>query len=209
MNFQQITKYLDYVRGSRNTSRDKSRGVARPIEKLHYGFTLDAVTLDPVVKATLLQQVNFTMPAAFSILKVEQGSEIVARPAVMCIRYREGSTVYRYRLPSYADPSTNALADAALPFTESVQAPVYAGQIIKPNFCVEYWGFYTGSGVLNSRCASWRYTTSLIVNPTTPDQVSPIIYTTGTVVDRSALVVTLAPEPIPTTYNTAEQWLTN
>lgn len=209
MSFSQITKYLDYIRGSRNTSRDKSRGKARSIKKLNYVFTLDAVTLDPVVKATLLQQVNFIMPAEFSIIKIEQGTEIIARPAVMCIRYRVGSTVYRYRLPSYADPSNNAIADAALPFTESVQAPVYAGQTIQPNFCIEYWGFYTGSGVLNSRCASWQYTTSLLVNPSTPEQTSPIIYTTGTVVDRSALVVTLTDEPIPTTYNTAEQWLNN
>lgn len=204
MNWPQVIKYLDYVRGSVNTSRAKSRGVARKIEKLHYAFTLSSVALSSTLRATERYQVNYTMPADFRIIKLEQGSESTTRACIRCIRYRIGTTVYRYRLPISDDPSTDQIADDLLPFRSIVSADKYAGELIKANFCIEYWGFLNGL----SNNASWTFTTNLLLNPVMPDDISPSIYTSGTGVDRATLAVAL-PETIPTTYDTAGQWLSN
>lgn len=209
MNWPQVTKYLDYVRGSRDTSRAKSRGVARKIGKLNYAFTADNVVFPAltIIPGMYVHQVNYTMPANFNIINATIGSELSGKRCIMCIRYRENGVVYRYRLPRYNhfsdDISGSNVDNTAL--NAFVKADKYTNQLIKANFCIEYWGVNLNE---QSNNPSWTFITSLVRNPLTPDEVGPIIYTTGTAVTRDSIKSTF-PEALPTTYPASSQWLNN
>lgn len=209
MNWSQVTKYLDYVRGSVNTSRAKSRGVAREIKKLNYAFTIANVVFPAmtIIPKMFVHQVNYTMPGDFIIIGAEMGSELSGKRCVMCIRYREDGVVYRYRLPRY-DNFSDDLAGTGLDnayLNAYVKADKYTNQLIKANFCIEYWGVDEDE---QSDNPSWVYTTSLIRNPLSADEIGPVIYTSGTAVTRDSIANNF-PEALPTPYPAASQWLNN
>jgi hypothetical protein len=56
-----------------------------------------------------------------------------------CIKYRVGSTVYRYRL-----------WETDLDAASGIIAPLYSGELIRANFCIEIWGLLPRSYILGN-----------------------------------------------------------
>ena len=82
----------------------------------------------------LVVQFNFSAPKNFCI------STLPTRPLntnyILCIKYRVGSVVYRYKLWDHDDGN--------------VQYPAYSNQLIRANFCLEIWSVSSSTEVSNS-----------------------------------------------------------
>lgn len=215
--FPQIVKYLDINKAGKATTdaqggalkdRTKLISKSRAIKKLNYTFNIANATGSNPGFGRIVAQYNFTAPKAFSILHVlsdRVGAHTPIEAAVMCVRYRIGETVYRYMLPiSSILPYNDLFIDNT--FTFPVQASLYNNQVIKANFCIEFWCL--GVGFVNWNMGNLTIVSSLLINPVSADQkyyypVSPLVS-----MNRANLVVAF-PEALPTVYDANSAWLTN
>jgi hypothetical protein len=172
---------------------------------------LDWSTVRPAVRAD--RTFGYVLVPAFAIgpLEWKGSSEIVqqynysasknfalrSRPTkptdadyVLCIRYRVGDTVTRYKL--WDD------GDLRLPNVE-----LYAGQIIKKNFCIEVWS------LLDSTTATQL--TDITLRTGIMRAVTDLTSTPADFSDASGTAATLAITPLtlasPASYGTLNLWL--
>jgi hypothetical protein len=102
----QLNKYLDKVKSSRDTTGDKIRGKARTYSKLNTVIRLPAVTVDgtvpgdaPWIGGSLLIQFNVSMGQDFYITnwdKIKYAQSL--RGVVLTVKFREEANVTRYLL---------------------------------------------------------------------------------------------------------------
>lgn len=209
--WQNITRRLDINQVERDTTYDKSRTKGRAIRKVPLVFTIPAQTLTGAWKyKTLIHQMNCTASRAFKIINIENtydNEQGIVPSCVMCIRYRVGGTVYRYRIgPSNVNAVAEALVGDAL--KSAVQTTVYAGQTIQPNFVIEWW-HAQAFNFFNIKTSTLNITTNRLALPADADELnSDVLTTDATQVERDEITVAL-PEAIPTTYPASSQWLTN
>lgn len=207
--FGQVTKYLDIVKSSKYAGylREKYDAIVptRPIKKLFYSFVLPQSEMPSgAVAKCLARQFNYSMPFDFYITEFTpqfSPEGLVVLP-IVCIRYRIGTQVFRYRL-HYNDKIRPTL-DSGLDKIPYVNAPVYNGELIKKNFVIELWSvltFYTQAGPT-------LFQTSVARLPSDANEIEPITGATGVGYARSELVVAL-PEAIPTIYPSYGPWLDN
>ena len=174
-NWQDITRRLDINKASvTDTCNPKARAKGRAIKKIPYIFTVPATSFDMSTtnlkqKGLLLAQYNYTAPAAFKVLHANSptGGDFVLNPPAICIRYRVGTTVYRYRLPY-----NNSAVEAVLLSSGRVQCPVYVNQLIKANFTVEFWtGHIAGISGQQFSMPAFTVETNLLVLPDNSDSL--------------------------------------
>lgn len=199
-NFENITRRLDINPASVDSTYNKTRAKGRIIGKVPYTFTVPEFSTTTTAHTggkigCLMAQYNYTFPRSFKILKtsVVYADYSNLFPTV-AIKYRIGTTVYRYYLP-WSNPMV------ALPIDQ------YNGELIQPNFCLEYWCRLSSGFGSNYFVQEVLVTTNLLANPTSPDELY-----VNTAPTESLLRATLAqamPETLPVTYVSGSSWLTN
>lgn len=209
-NWSDVTKHLDRTPGRIDTeqaTKPYDRRVSRAITKLNYEFVIPATSINLLAlgiqqAGALVQQYNYTAPGPFRILSLtpEIQQDLGVAP-VICIRYRVGNTVYRYRLTQFAD---SELEDLILSFSK-INAPLYTNQRIQANFAIEFWTLVTGQDDVVTSAMSVK--TGLIRNPLDADEQS-INVAALVNMDRAALKSNF-PEALPTVYGANSCWLTN
>lgn len=120
----------DWTRAARGTS------VATTLEDQGKLLTIPAYTLNytPYRRQQLFQfNVTNTEPFYFINLAVLARSTYLAG-GCLCVKYRVGTTVYRYKLLDYTSASDWSY------FTP------YTNQVIKENFCIEFYANALGVG---------------------------------------------------------------
>jgi len=200
--FEDITRRLDLNPATRDTTYDKARAFGRAIKKINVGFTVPATTATNL-GGCLLAQVNYTMTNPFKILRVVPKWTItnLTTLAWVAIRYRVAGVVYRYKIPYTLQSSVLGLLRAA----SGLQCEWYNGEVIQPNFCVEYWGLLAFGAF---SLGEFDIVTSRLRLPTSPDEENYSIDIAGTVLTRANLEQPM-PETMPVVYGAASQWLTN
>lgn len=210
-NWQDITRRLDINEASvTDTCYPKARSKGRAIKKIGREFTIPSLTYNPLainpamffssnsINGTLITQFNYVAPANFKLLKFSINYPSASNAIGYYIRYREGNTIYRYRLPSLYSIFTDY---------PSVQAEPYVAQLIKKNFTVEVWAGYVTLAFITTTPAAQTITTNLLSIPANSDSIidefaEPDEYT------RAEQASTF-PEVLPTVYGPNVQWLTN
>lgn len=105
------------------------------LDKIHGFFNLpifnvNLVAFNSTPYTYIVKQFNFSASGNFTITGYPS---FPSNPNyVLCIRYNKGGVVYRYKIWSYID--------------DCLYYPLYTGQPIMKNFCLEVWN-YVGSGV--------------------------------------------------------------
>jgi len=209
-NWQDITRRLDLNPASVTAScQNKERGKGRAIRKVNYEFIIPGVNINlgaigVYSYGALFHQFNYTAPRNFRILSWTPGQATsnLVNLAVVCVRYRIGTTVHRYRLTVTNDTATEALLDN---FFAVVQAPRYNGELIRANFSVELWSYFAGGQPVILQ--DMIVTTGLLALPSSSDTVKESIELQQTM-NRAALALPM-PENLPVTYDVGSQWLTN
>jgi hypothetical protein len=89
----------------------------------------------------IVRQYTYAASGSFALLGLPlkpafESPEVSFTP---CIKYRVGSTVYRYRL-----------WETDLDAISGIIAPVYNGELIRANFCIEIWGLLPQSYILGN-----------------------------------------------------------
>lgn len=209
-NFDSVTKYLDRSPASIDTThvtKPSDRRTSRAIKKINYTFTipqiqLNAVTLGAPVPGCLVHQLNFTAPLRFKILSMTGPPlAVLNRFAFIAIRYRVGTTVYRYRLPLTGYSAVEALFDNF----KYVQGSKYTNQPILANFAIEIWTILNNQTNIN--LGPFVVTTGLLRNPVIPEETSDDIDASETLA-RADLEKPM-PEALPVAYGDSSCWLTN
>ena len=173
---------------------------ARAIGLVGKQITVPAITLADAGNFQvpyITYQYNYTMPNDFRVINFVslRLQTFNLHFCTVCIRYRVGTTVYRYILLS----------------TESslgrVPAPLYNGQLIKANFVIEVWQLLEDVpyGIVNALTLM----TSLIRIPTGQDDYLPDNFSNTEIVTLPQLQASILPEALPTTYDESGSWLTN
>ena len=210
-NWQDITRRLDISKASvTDTCNKKERAKGRAIKKIPYIFTVPATSFNMSItnlkqKGLLLAQYNYTAPASFKLLRVDSFSsdDLVLNPPAICIRYRIGTTVYRYRLPY-----SNSAVEAILLSSGRVQCPVYINQLIKANFTVEFWtGHIAGIAGQQFSVPAFTVETNLLMLPDNSDSLYDSFGTSESLT-RADLSIAM-PETLPVDYGASSTWLTN
>lgn len=215
--FSQVTKYLDRRLVGRATTPldlpNRLRGeppsgtLARYIRKINTYITTPAFTFDGSARpqGILIFQCNFTVSSDFYVLNTPQVLPYAALftfPPIVCIKYRIGTTAYRYRLPcEVVSPALNANDYR----TQDVQATVYSNELIKKNFTIEFWQKVSNNTVT---CPSLEFKLSMLDNPETPNDIENDVLPIESLT-RADLVLTINPEVLPTPYISSSYWLTN
>lgn len=110
----------------------KSYGLASDVRRLFKFFTIPQTFTDEFqYSRQLLFQFNVTLTENFYLLNVEQYRAFTRSLIVggcLCIKYRIGTTVYRYKLLDHS--TTN----------DWNYFTWYSNQLIRKNFCIEFWG---------------------------------------------------------------------
>lgn len=159
---------------------------------------IDFSTIFIPQSASIWYQYNYTAPFDFRVINFGQLRAQVPNniiKAIICIRYRIGTTVYRYLL-------TGSSLNTAI-----VPSLLYSGQLIKRNFVIEVWRLFGGPpcGIFNAL----TLTTSIIRNPISEDDSLPDQVYALQSVNHDTLVAPINPEALPTIYDAAGSWLTN
>jgi hypothetical protein len=206
--FENITNRLDINPATRDTTYDKTLQKGRTIKKIPYQFVIprtqiDLVAVGVAAGGALIHQFNLTAPINFRLLNntVAILNQDILTYAFICIRYRIGATVVRYRLKLSGDSSFEALLDNF----SGVQAPAYNGQQIKTNFAIELWTL--NGAQTNIDVGPFTVTTGLLRVPYYPGEEEAEIAIADEL-DRAELDQPM-PEVLPTTYGDASCWLTN
>lgn len=188
MDFTAAVKYLDKV-ASRKATIDESQYdkyfstvTSRDIKKLHYYLELPAqyytyAELSGLPVPRMLFQYNITLPAPSYILSMFSPRGYI-RSGVLCVKWRVGETVYRYRILS--GPGSAPATGQKQP-TDLVYFPAYDKHRIPVNCVIEYWlsvdAFFTQqtAGVLSP----FLIKLSRLTNPETAEELSKIVNTTA------------------------------
>lgn len=153
-------------------------------------------------------QLNYTAPGPFTITNVNEFFRKdqttgdfntyvgLAFYAIMCVRYRIGTVAYRYQLWN----------DSLIFGPNGFFAPVYKGETILPNFCLELITFASPNITPIGLVVPINIKTSLRNVPSGPGAVDPAI--TGTLYDWSQLGFAI-PFNIPSNFPAASYWLDN
>jgi len=105
----------------------------------------------------------------------------------LCIRYRIGNTVYRWKLWEGVG--------------EALQAPLYNGEIIKKNFVLEVW---TTNNVSADNAAALRILTSVVNVPTDFRSLGNTALCTGVEYNKASVAISAStPTDLATTYMSA------
>jgi hypothetical protein len=208
--WQNITRRLDINKVSRDTTCDKTRGHGRTIKKIPWAFAIPAAQIDATAAGAaqggcLLRQLNYTAPRAFRILSFTPAlvTQDIVNLAIVCVRYRVGTTVTRYRLRLSGDSAAEQFLDIAsgLP----VPAPDYSGERIQPNFCIEFWSAFESDNIVDMLAST--VTTNLLELPADADELArPFEYVQQ--LERTDLELPM-PETLPVDYGASSTWLTN
>lgn len=206
--FLEISNRLDIRKSERDTTNDKSLQKSRPIQKVPYSFVIPRVQIDltsfgVAQGGALVHQFNITAPRAFRILlnSARLNEADILTYALICVRYRVGTTVYRYRLKLSGDSILEGLLDNF----SGVQAPAYYNQHIGANFCIEFWTL--NAGQTNIDVGPWTVMTGLLRNPLNVDDIGSEIAIV-TEMARDDLSQPL-PDVLPTPYGDDSCFLTN
>jgi hypothetical protein len=209
-NWQDITRRLDINQADvTETCNPKPRGKGRAIGKVNYQFTIPAVNIDLGAAGVnsygaLFHQFNYTAPSSFRILNWTKGQATtdITNMCLVAVRYRVGTTVYRYRLTVANDSALDELFDS---FFAVVRAPRYNGERIGANFSIELWSYFSSGRpvILNDITV----TTGLLALPSSSNETEQDIPLAQTM-NRAALALPM-PEFLPVTYDAGSQWLTN
>lgn len=189
MDFAAAVKYLDKVvsrvatESESSRAKDFSRLSSRDIKKLHYYLTIPAKYYDyDEIKneqvPRMLFQYNVILPGSSYILEVPSVTGIL-KCGVLCVKYRVGSVVYRYRL------ARSSNLPNPLKYT---YFPAYNREILQPYAVIEFW--FTGTSAMFKYDAGVvspiSFKLSKLVNPTTPDQTA-VIADAAAALDISAI----------------------
>lgn len=211
--FLEIANRLDIVKSDRDTTYDKSLSKSRAISKIHYEFVIPRTVINlsalGVAQAgALVHQFNLTAPRAFRILKGINGADVTDsnKYCYLCVRYRVGETVYRYRL----NVSGQSELEESLRSQFIVHAKDYTNQYIATNFVIEVW---TQSDEQTSiDIGPFTITTGILRNPANVDETEDTI-DVAQELTREDLDVPFnffgVFEPLPTLYGNDGKWLTN
>jgi hypothetical protein len=161
---------IDEARNALNPF-DKYYGIeqTRDIKKINSFIVLPTTTI-PYASETaqlyrLMFQFNVTSPLDFYILN--SGNESFMQQissSVICVKYRVGTTVFRYDISSPSGLNKQLAGDNLLQF------PAYSNQIIKKNCVFEVWRINYQTGFLEAGIVADAYIkTSLIQDPSAPE----------------------------------------
>jgi hypothetical protein len=207
-NWQDITRRLDISQASVTTAcQHKERDKGRAIRKIGTEFTIPQVLVDYVangitVAGALVHQINYTAPSAFRILGLRktwpQIFGLATAPMAVCIRYRVGGTVYRYKIFT---------TFGAVGY-DIVQAADYTNQRIEANFAIEFWSAQIQPGPVSY---GQSFPTVVELNTLSiPASSNSTVNTFDSVNTQTRADLDVAfPEPLPTVYGDNSCWLTN
>lgn len=146
--YPRITKQLSLTPATVGDSpRAKSYSIAGEVSNLFKFLSIPAFQIgiyDYKYVRQMLGQFNYSFTEDFYILNVSNYkafASAIIHGGCLCIRWREGTTVYRYKLID-SDDSTDW----------SYFTP-YSNQLIKKNFCIEFWGNILAFGQLRHQLA--------------------------------------------------------
>lgn len=210
-NWQDITRRLDITPATQTDAcNHKTRARGRAITKVPYSFIIPAANIDTSLtgiaqRGALVRQLNYTAPSNFKMLSWTSSlaTTDISNLAIVCIRYREGGTVYRYRMHTTNETYYDDILDVATGVP--VPAPLYTNQRIKANFCIEFWSSFGFGETIDMR--EFTVLTNLLLLPANAN-------TTGTTfekleqLERADLALAM-PETLPVTYGASSSWLTN
>lgn len=110
-----------------------TRLLAPNCKKLKTFLVIPAISLsrpDWIGASVICYQINYTLPWSFRFIGWKQLKRLAtALNFSLCIRWRVGHTVYRYKLFSAVGET-------------SLFVPDYAGEIIGPHCCLELWSSF-------------------------------------------------------------------
>lgn len=150
---------------SRTQQRWNNTVASSPVKLNNYQFLLPAFQYDLIMTCPVnctLAQYNFSVPSAFTIvnyLDVIRQLPIVDNingkivTFILCIAYRTGNVKVRYQFNTIQG--------------QSIIAPQYTGQLIKPNFSLEVHGIQQAFGDVFT-CVNFNdltFITSLLFSP--------------------------------------------
>lgn len=207
-NWQDITRRLDINKASvTDTCNHKERSKGRAIRKIGTEFTIPQVLVEYYnngihAAGALVHQINFTAPSAFRILSMTKSWPqifgLATSPMTVCIRYRIGGTVYRYKIDTTYD---------GVPY-DVVQAPAYTNQRIEANFCIEFWSAQIQPGPISyGQSFAATVTINTLSIPDSSDDTGNTLDSVNTQT-RADLDVAF-PDTLPTVYGDNSCWLTN
>jgi len=134
-----------------------------PVNKLRTYVQLPAFSFTPnwLGVSELVVQYNFSATQNFYLKN--RPTRPVGVNYVLCIKYRVGDTVYRYKLWSHSDA------------TGLEEVPLYSSQLIKTNFVLEVWS----AGATASQATAINIITSVVQVPSDISDLDDVALATG------------------------------
>ena len=212
--WQNITRRLDIVQATRDTTFDKTKAKGRGLAKIPYRFTVPSIRYNPTdlglptgfgslaVIGSLIATFHFTAPSNFRLLHPIIPSTGATNRVLIAISYREGTTVTRYQIRNLPASIIN---DDIMRVFMKVACPVYTNQLIKANFSIEYYSLNL-TNVTTTQPAI-NLDTNLLAIPADTDELYVDIPCLETVMRTD--IDEAFPEPIPTAYDQSTTWITN
>jgi len=206
MNFDSVVKYLDLRRAtvdSTEVTKPLSLDKSRAIKKVQDTLLLSPYDVGPVFFSypRLMFQYNVTVGYPFTF-RVNPNTFTAIRGGTLFIKWRVGSTVYRYRI---SDTIVTRTPNTTSRWRKLKQFYVYyEGQVIPSNCVFEFWYSLT-SLVVGIQSPGVELTLSKLRNPVTPDDI-------GTQYPQVKLTIAdlgvALPETLPYTQDN-QVWLNN
>ncbi len=215
-----FTKWLDWSPAtpdavlSPSGRRWANYSPASSVRKLNLAVLLPVFTIPHVliqIYPYIVGQFNFSAGQPFSLVNGPYISSLLhdTHNFLLCIRYRVGTTVYRYRINGIQnDPYMNY----------NVFIPPYEGQKIDGNFCIEVWcraiadvpPFFF-EDVINP--AAVGFLSSIEYLPSMLLETDGYLYSASGLIlyDTGSLSGVGAPLPLimPAQFSPAQSWLSN
>jgi len=216
--FLPVIKHLDISKASKDTTfnvKPLALSKSRAIQKVQDTLTLPAHFYQaghfPInYPGRLLFQYNVMIGYSFSLKVVTESAQHCIGGSLF-VKWREGNTVYRYRisLAGGGIPTTLQFGQPSFPlFTWCNITGAYNNEYIKSNCCFEFWvarlpGFIPYIGLLNSI----TFELSKLRNPVDADDIGVGIGTILGPIELAGLGVDL---PVAIPFNQDNMaWLTN
>ena len=153
--------------------------------------SFDSLSVEYSGASELVKQYNFSASQDFYLRNRPR------RPSganfLLCIRYRVGTNVFRYKLWS-------GVGETGLD-----EVPLYQSQVIKKNFVLEVWN--VGSSVLNA--TEIRVMTSIFTLPTDITNYSPVPLAVGAAYNTQAQANQSDGFTLPIIFSEDSRWLDN
>jgi hypothetical protein len=131
--YDRIAKRFNFTPVSEGISpRHKDRVMSYDIGRLNKFIVIPTtLTNDFQYPRQLLFQFNFSLDENFYLLNVDlfkAFQKFMVSGGCICIKFRVGATVYRYKLLDHDDSK------------DWSYFPLYTNQLIRKNFVIEFWG---------------------------------------------------------------------